>query len=378
VNARAMLARFKPAGYAATAYGRRALAAAGLAAERPPVGIVIERADWAIRWWGTFIAEEANRLAPGMVGITTDPTTLTSGIVEFGSQYQWVEWHRYLSPKCRFATTFFHGKPEDGPQVARHIDAFMASVPRLDRIVASATLVRDRLLSWGVPSEKIVVIPIGCETDRFVPPTAEQRKAARARFGIRDHEVVIGSMQKDGEGWGDGDVPKLIKGPDVLLDAVEKLAKELPVFVLLAGPARGFVRKGLDRLGIRHAHYYAQDRDDLATLYHALDLYLVTSREEGGPMALMESMASAVPVVSTRVGMAPDLIVDGVNGALVDVGDVDAMVKRAVALRSLPDGGAALIASAREAVKTVDWSVVARRHIDEVWRPLGIDGKAGA
>lgn len=371
MNARAVLSRLKPIGYAATAYGRRALAGAGLGPARPPVGLVIERADWAIRWWGTFIAEEANKLVPGTAWVTTDPAELTSGVVEFGSQYQWVQWGHHLSPRCRFVTTFFHGKPEDGPQVARHIDAFLTAVPRLSKIVASATLVRDRLTRWGVPPEKIVVVPIGCETGRFLPPSQEQRQKARKRFGICPGEVVVGSFQKDGDGWGSGDVPKLIKGPDLFLEAVARLAKDLPIFVLLGGPARGYVRAGLERLGIRHAHHYAPDRDELAKLYHPLDLYLVTSREEGGPMALMESMASGVPVVSTRVGMAPDLITDGISGALVEVADVDAIAARARDLLALPDGAAALKAAARDAVKATDWSVIARQHIEHVWRPLG-------
>ena len=370
MNMRAVLPLLKPAGYAVSAYGRRALAGVGLAAARPSVGIVIERADWAIRWWGTFIAEEANKIRPQTAWMTTNPSEITSGIVEFGSQYQWVEWGRYLSPKCRFVSTFFHGKPEDGPAAARHIEAFLAALPRLDKVVASATLVRDRLVSWGVPEEKIAVIPIGCETNRFVPPSPEQKAEARAALGIGAHQVVIGSFQKDGEGWGEGDVPKLIKGPDLFLAAVEKLAKELPVFVLLGGPARGYVRHGLERLGVPYAWRYVPDRDSLAKLYHALDLYIVTSREEGGPMALMESMASAVPVVSTRVGMAPDLIEDGVSGALVESEDVEAMVARAKELLALDDGGACLKAAARSSVLRTDWSVVARRHIEEVWQPL--------
>lgn len=365
-----LISRLKAAGYAASAFGRRALAGAGLAPARPPVGIVIERADWAIRWWGTFTAEAANRIAPGTAWTTTDPAALTSGVVEFGSQYQWVAWGRFLSPRCRFVTTFFHGKPEDGPEVAAHIARFLETVPRLDRIVASASLVRERLLSWGVPAGKIVQIPIGCETDRFLPPTAEQRREARARFGIRDREIVIGSFQKDGVGWGDGAEPKPVKGPDVFIAAVARLAKDLPVFVLLSGPARGYVKSGLARLGVRFAHDYAADRDALARLYHALDLYLVTSREEGGPMALMESMASGVPVVSTRVGMAPDLIRDGETGALVAVDDVEAIATRARELLALPAHAAALKVAAREAVKVADWSVVGRRHLEEVWRPL--------
>ena len=370
MNARAALSRFKSAGYAATALGHRALAGVGLAPQRPPVGIVIERADWAIRWWGTFTAEAANRIAPGTAWITTDPAALTSGVVEFGSQYQWVAWGRFLSRRCRFVTTFFHGKPEDGPEVAEHIKQFLETVPRLDRIVASAGIVRERLLSWGVPAAKIVQIPIGCETDRFLPPSEDERRAARARFGIREHEIVVGSFQKDGVGWGDGIEPKPIKGPDVFLAAVERRAKDLPVFVLLSGPARGCVKSGRVRLGVRYAHDYAPDRDALARLYHALDLYLVTSREEGGPMALMESMSSGVPVVSTRVGMAPDLIRDGESGALVAVDDVDAIAQCARELLALPDHAAALKAAAREAVMVADWSVVGRRHLHEVWQPL--------
>jgi glycosyltransferase involved in cell wall biosynthesis len=358
----------------AQATAQRVRAGLGLAPKLPSVGIVIEKADWAIRWWGTFTADAANELAPGTAHVTMEPASLTSGVVEFGSQYQWVDWGKHLSPRCHFVTTFFHGKPEDGPDVARHVDAFIASAPRLDKIVASASIVRDRLISWGIPASKIARIPIGVETNRFLPPTSEQRKTARDRFGIAPHEIAIGSFQKDGNGWGEGFEPKLIKGPDVFLAAIERLATRLPVFVLLSGPARGYVKQGLERLGIRYAHSYAPDRDALAKLYHPLDLYLMTSREEGGPMAVMESMSGHVPVVATRVGMAPDLITDGVSGALVDVEDVDAIVRRATAIAADPVAANAMRLAARDAVMVADWSVVGRRHLEEIWRPLLAEG----
>lgn len=366
--------RLKPLAHATEAQAHRLRARLGLVPHRPPVGIVIEKADWAIRWWGTFTADAANALQPGVAHVTTNPASLTSGVVEFGSQYQWVEWGRHLSPKCRFVTTFFHGKLEDGADVARHIEAFVKSAPRLDRIVASASIVRERLLSWGIPESKIVRIPIGVEMHRFLPPTAEERATARRHFGIEAHEVVVGSFQKDGNGWGEGMEPKLIKGPDVFLRAVEKLARQVPVFVLLSGPARGYVKQGLEKLGVRYAHDYAPDRDALAKLYHPLDIYLMTSREEGGPMAVMESMSAHVPVVATRVGMAPDLITDGVSGALVDVGDTDAIARRAVEIAGDQTRADAIRVAAREAVKVADWSVVGRRHLEEVWRPLLAEG----
>jgi glycosyltransferase involved in cell wall biosynthesis len=349
----------------------RLLHAAGLyRPATPPVAFVVENADWAIRWVGEHVRDEANRLSPGTVAVTVQPERQIGKVVHFGSQYMWLTWGRAMSPANRYVTSFFHGKPEDGPDVARHIDQFLGRVSALSRIVASNSLVEARLLSWGVPRGKVVRIPIGTDTNLFRAPSAEERRAARARFGIPDHAVAVGSFQKDGVGWGDGSEPKLIKGPDVFVAAIERLAKQRPVFVVLTGPARGYVRAGLDRIGVPYAHTYAPGHDGLVPCYHALDLYFVTSREEGGPMGLMESMASGVPVVSTAVGMAPDLIEDGVTGAIVASEDVEALARRAMDLLDLPDGGAALRSAARQKVMIADWSVVGRAHLEQVYRPL--------
>src|SRR5204863_8637393 len=67
-------------------------------------------------------------------------------------------------------------------------------------------------------------------------------------------------------------------------------------------------------------------RPELADAYHGVDVCLVTSRQEGGPKALLEAMATGVPLVTTRVGQATELVVDGENGLLADVDDVDALV----------------------------------------------------
>lgn len=364
------LSRLKVVARGAQAARFRTLDRFGLLEKQPPVGIVVEKADWAIRWYGTFTAEAANALRPGTARVTTEPERVTRGLIEFGSQYQWLDWCNLVSPRCRTVSTFFHGKPEDGAEIARHIERFMQALPRLDTVICSASIVRERLLSWGADSRKLALIPIGCETGRFLPPDAEQRRAARARFGVPDGAIAIGSFQKDGEGWGEGDVPKLIKGPDVFLAAVERISRRHKIFVLLTGPARGYVKSGLAKLGIPFAHHYAEDRDDLARVYHALDLYIVASREEGGPMALMESMSSHVPVVSTRVGMAPDLLSDGVTGFLVEAPDGALIAAKVDELLSLPDGGAAMKLAAREAVKVADWSVVGQRQLHEVWLPL--------
>jgi glycosyltransferase involved in cell wall biosynthesis len=127
---------------------------------------------------------------------------------------------------------------------------------------------------------------------------------------------------------GAGLQPKLVKGPDVFVAVLERLREQIPeLFVLLTGPARGYVRGELERLAIPHRHALLASRDELARAYYALDVYLVTSRQEGGPKAVLESMATGVPLVTTRVGQAPEIVVDGQNGLLADVDDVGALVE---------------------------------------------------
>lgn len=336
-----------------------------------PVRFVIENADWAIRWVGEHVRDEIELLAPDTITITTEPQRLAHRIVHFGSQYMWLAWGRHMSRTNRYAVSFFHGKHEDGAAVSRHIDEFLASVPRLSRIVTGSGLIEQRLLAWGVPRDKVVRIPIGVDTKLFRPPTPTQREAARARLGIPGSATVVGSFQKDGVGWGDGMEPKLIKGPDVFLKAIERLKRDVPVVVMLTGPARGFVKQGLDRIGVPFVHRYVQGHAELVECYHALDFYFITSREEGGPMGLMESMASGVPVISTAVGMAPDLVADGVTGGLAESEDVEGIAERALRILSLTESKSArLKEQAAEAVKVCDWSVVGRRHLEEVYKPL--------
>jgi glycosyltransferase involved in cell wall biosynthesis len=139
---------------------------------------------------------------------------------------------------------------------------------------------------------------------------------------------VVGSFQKDGVGWSEGLEPKLIKAPDVLVAMLERIYRIAPeLHVLLSGPARGYVRRELDRVGIPYRHTVAESREELARAYHALDAYVVPSRQEGGPKGVLEAMAAGVPLASTRVGQAQDLVEDGRNGLLVDVNDAEALAE---------------------------------------------------
>ncbi|NJL53878.1 glycosyltransferase family 4 protein [bacterium] len=185
---------------------------------------------------------------------------------------------------------------------------------------------RDIVLSSGIAPEKVFLIPIGINLDYFQPQTPASRQQARQTYDIPHSAVVIGSFQKDGVGWDAGNEPKLIKGPDVFLETIAILKNKIPeLFVLLSGPARGYVKAGLESLSVPYHHYQLDYYPQVSELFQALDLYLVTSRQEGGPKAVLESMASGIPLVTTRVGQAMDLVQHGSNAWMVEVEEVEGL-----------------------------------------------------
>ncbi len=337
---------------------------------RQPVAYVVEAANWATRWDGILVNRGIEKLAPGKSRVVESPATLAHSLVHFFSHYQWLAWQPWLAGSNRFVVTFYHGKREDDAESARLIDAFLATVPRIERIVTSARLVEERLVAWGVPRSKIVRIPIPIDLDVFKPATAAERVAARLKLGLPDGHLVVGSFQKDGVGWGDGQKPKLVKGPDILIETLKHVARERPVVALLTGPARGYVTSGLAAAGILFKHVYVDDYEQLPAYYAALDVYLNPSREEGGPKGVLESMATNVPVVSSRVGMAPDLITHAVSGFLAGPSDSAALATAVLEAANLGPRAEALLQNARTAVSVCGVDVVAKMHWQHLIAPL--------
>ncbi len=228
----------------------------------------------------------------------------------------------------RLAFSYFHGKPSaENPEFRECFEAFKKFHCYFSRVQVSHNAMRELLLTTGIEPEKIALIPIGINPDYFQLQTREKKKAARARLGIPQSATVIGSFQKDGVGWDEGLEPKLIKGPDIFLEVLRGLKCKHPeLYVLLSGPSRGFVKRGLEELGIPFTHTFFARYEDSVKLYEAIDLMLVTSREEGGPKAILESMAAGVPLVTTQVGQAADLVKTGINGWMLPVDDVEGLI----------------------------------------------------
>ncbi|MBN1457799.1 MAG: glycosyltransferase family 4 protein [Sedimentisphaerales bacterium] len=234
----------------------------------------------------------------------------------------------YFIAKNRIAFPFYHGYlPSTSPLITACHKNLKKYHNRITRIQASHSYMRDLILESGIDPKKVFLIPIAIDGRFFSPQTPESKKTSRQEYGIPQQAVVAGSFQKDGEGWGDGMKPKLVKGPDVFLKTIESLKASVPeLFVLLSGPARGFVKKGLDKLNVPYKHVYFENYSDINQLYHCLDLYIIASRQEGGPKAVLEAMACGVPLVTTRVGQAMDLVNHQENGLMVEPEDIEGLV----------------------------------------------------
>jgi glycosyltransferase involved in cell wall biosynthesis len=277
-------------------------------------------------WVLAYEMEEVGTIANRLGIRTADPKLwpfVTNQSVFYASHLSLLVGDQWQQPN-RLGMAYMHGKPGTGyEEFDRTFDVLSRHHHRFDRVQATHSEMHRVILQSGIAPEKVFLIPLGVNPAIFPRVTADLRAAARTRFGIPPHARVVGSFQKDGVGWGDGLEPKKVKGPDVFLSVIDQLRLEVrDLFVLLSGPARGYVKAGLQRMGVPFAHDFIADPRALAPLYHAIDVYVVSSRQEGGPKAILEAMSAGAAVVSTRVGQAMDLIRHQQNGWIVDVEDV--------------------------------------------------------
>jgi len=149
-----------------------------------------------------------------------------------------------------------------------------------------------------ISKDKIRVVPYWVNEKIWI---TKNKTECRKKFNVPEDKFIIGSFQRDTEG-ADLKTPKLSKGPDVFCDIVEQLMPKPHVF--LTGWRRQYIISRLEKAGITYSYFEMVDFEGLNDLYNCLDLYLVTSRHEGGPQALLECSSNKTPILSTDVGMA--------------------------------------------------------------------------
>jgi len=284
-------------------------------------------AGWSLHWdmleLGRICRKMGIRIARPVWKHAASPQSIFFASQFFITERDWQQ--RFLPNKIGFS--YFHGLPDHSDELMDKVyNALCENHEKISRIQVSHTQMRDVTLETGIDPSKVFLIPIGINLEYFPARTNEHKKRTRNKLGIPQTAFVVGSFQKDGNGWDEGTEPKLIKGPDIFLSTIRLLKKNIPeLYVLLTGPARGYVKRGLEGMGVPYKHAFYKYYPEVADMFSAIDLYIVSSRQEGGPKAILESMASGVPLVTTRVGQAMDLVNHGNNAFMAEVEDVEAL-----------------------------------------------------
>ncbi|MQC26257.1 MAG: glycosyltransferase [Chloroflexi bacterium] len=339
---------------------------------RPSVYYVVPEANWSTDWDGRYITQNVRGQFGLRAHLISNPRWLAGQIIHYGSLWEAVgSLGSKQNLRNAIVATIFHGDRQgDNDTLAEAVDQLIENQEQFEKIVVANRIMENRFRDWGVPAEKIERIPLGVDLTLFKPSSLQARANIRNRLGIPEDAFCVGSFQKDGVGWEEGLQPKLIKGPDILVEVLAKLAKRHKLHVLLTAPTRGYVRRGLEKAGIAYTHRVFENYPDLAPLYGALDAYLVTSREEGGPKGVLEALASGIPLVSTEVGMAPDVITHGEDGLLAPVEDVSSLLDHLNRIAEDKLFAGSLVAAGRTKVAAFDWVELANQYYELVYRPL--------
>jgi glycosyltransferase involved in cell wall biosynthesis len=173
----------------------------------------------------------------------------------------------------------------------------LRALKRFDAVICVSEPLRDKLIGLGIARDRVHHVP-----NPFAPAALLTPSEARARLGIPvDDRAVIG--------W----VGRLSheKGADLLLQAIAKLAQPRPRVVIVGeGPERETLQGMTRDLGLQDDIVFAGSHAGAGALLLAFDALVLSSRTEGLPMTLLESLGARVPVVAFAVGGIPNAVTD--------------------------------------------------------------------
>lgn len=226
----------------------------------------------------------------------------------------------------------------------RHISA---SVPRnrmsrwlyaraAARIVTTGDALRAQLIEdLGIEPGRIVSVPTGIDTTRFVPGP---RGEARARLGLPDDMKLVGIVATL-RSW---------KGHRYLVEACASLPADVGLVIVGDGPQREAIDALVASHGLAGRVWMPGNQADVLPWLQALDVFALPSyANEGVPQALIQAMLVGLPCVTTTAGSIGELAIDGETGLVVPAQDPPALRDAIVRLLADPEAGRKLAAAAR-------------------------------
>jgi len=193
-------------------------------------------------------------------------------------------------------------------------------IKNVDYVIAVSEGLRDELVKrFGIPSEKVRVIPNGVDVNLFRPKMYGSEHIIK-KYGLpQEYVLFVGRLVEQ-------------KGLHYLLNAIE--GTSIHVVIVGDGPLFSYLKTLTQRLGISEQVRFvgAVPLDDLTRIYSAAKLFVIPSVAEGMALVGLEAMASGLPIISSRIPGMEKIVVDGYNGFLFNVGDVEKLRKYMILL----------------------------------------------
>jgi glycosyltransferase involved in cell wall biosynthesis len=210
--------------------------------------------------------------------------------------------------------------------VFRSMEALLSHLS--DALIAVSEAVKQDLIALAVAGgERIRVVPLGLDLERFTGDLP--RGALRAAAGFAAEAPLVGMV---GRLVPIKDVPTFLRAAALVRDA----RPDVRFSLVGDGEERMALERECQRLGLGRLVSFHGWRRDMEGVYGDLDVVVNSSRNEGTPVALIEALASARPVVATRVGGTADLLAGGEFGCLVPPEDPQALADAILAVLDEP------------------------------------------
>jgi glycosyltransferase involved in cell wall biosynthesis len=213
-----------------------------------------------------------------------------------------------------------------------------------DALVVVSPQVRNDLVALGVaPAKRFVVVRLGIELEQRVAAENGFREDARRLLGIPPERFVVGWI---------GRMTGVKRTGDLLraLEALRAGGVDACLCLVGDGPDRTALEEEAYRLGLARHVLSLGYQEEVARWYSAFDAFVLPSANEGTPVTAIEALAAGRPVVATRVGGVPDVVRDGEDGFLVEVGDARGLAERLAQLAADPNLRGRMGAAGRERV----------------------------
>jgi glycosyltransferase involved in cell wall biosynthesis len=224
----------------------------------------------------------------------------------------------------------------------RTLERWLARITTV--LVAVSPEVRDDLVRMQVaPASKFSVIRLGIELDERVEALDDARGETRRLLGVSPDAFVVGWVGR----------MTAVKRTDDVLKTMRRLVDGgVDAYLLLVGdgPDREHLERYAHELGLAKRCLFVGYQEDVGRFYTAIDALLLPSANEGTPVSVIEALAAGRPAVATRVGGVPDVVREGVDGFLVEVGDAQGLADRLSQLAADPEQRARMGAEGRARV----------------------------